>query len=324
MTFQDIETGVYRRLNKSLAPDPVTQARIQEFINDRYRQLLREGGIDIRDETLNIITEANRARYALPSTVTEIYNVFDTTNRIKLRHVSLAEIRRRDPSVPAQISGTSWGYAILNEAGIGLQPTITTPGALTLVSTSPLDTMTGVLELAGGGINFNVVPFTLTGVVPVVLPFDVTEVFRIQLATSPNGRITLTQTGPPAVELATFGGELYTALHKWVIHFWPTPAGPYTMSIDFARPRRPLVDPGDEPAIPEEFHTLLVDGACAEESIKMDDTRARTYEQKYREGVRRFRAFLHQGRGQRWIPKRGRRGWNDLGGFFPSYNDGGW
>lgn len=322
MTYLEIQQGCFQRLNKSPAPDPVTASRIQTFINDRYRQLLREGGIEVRDETLTIVTEANRARYALPTVITEIYNVFDSTNRIPLKPISLAEIRRRDPSVPGQIVGTSWRYAILNEAGIGQQPTVITPNALEIVSTSPADTQVATIEYRGAN-GFQIVTATLNGTNTVPVVATVRELFRLSLSALPVGTILVREIVSGAI-LTAIAGSLTSTLHAWVMHFWPTPAGPYSMVIDFARPRRPLVNPGDEPAIPEEFHTLLVYGACMEEAVKMDDSRARTYEQQYREGVLRFRAFLHQSRGARWIPKDRQRAWNDLGSWYPGYSDGGW
>lgn len=321
MTFAQLENGVYARLNKNLAPDPVTQARIQTFLNDRYRELLRLPGIDLRGETLTIATESGRARYALPSSITEIYNVVDTTNRITLRQTTMGWIRQRDPSVPAQQSGVPYFYALLNEAGLGLQPTITTAGALSIVSTVAGDVMTGVLEYMGdpaiaGG--FQTFAFTLNGTTPVVITPAVFEVFRLQLASIPAGTVTLRQIGPPIVPLATLQSVLSTAVHKWVIHLWPIPAGPYTYAIDFDRPRRPLVNAGDEPALPEEFHTTLVYGACAEEALKMDDGRAQYYESQYQADVKRLRAFLHQIRGQRLIPSgRGRTGFSTIGPWFP-------
>jgi hypothetical protein len=294
---------------------------VQQFINDRYRELMRLPGIDLRGETLLITTESGRARYALPASITEIYNITDTTNRILLRQTTLQWMRQRDPSIPAQQSGVPYFYAILNEAGIGIQPTVFTSGALEIVSTVGSDLMAGTLEVMGnpataGG--FNIIPFTLNGGTPVNIPFLIFEVFRLQLASIPLGTVTLRQIGPPVVNLATLQGSLSTALHKWVVHLWPTPGGDYTYAIDFDRPRRPLVAPGDEPALPEEFHTTLVYGACAEEALKMDDGRAQYYESQYQNDVKRLRAFIHQVRGQRLIPTgRGRIGLSTIGPWFP-------
>jgi hypothetical protein len=323
MTFAELQTGVFTRLNKSLTPDAVTAARIQQFLNDRYRELLRLPGIDLRGETLSIVTESGRARYALPATVTEIYNVTDTTNRILLRQTTMQWIRQRDPSVPAQQSGVPYFYALLNEAGIAQQPSVFTSGALRLISTIGADLGTVTIEYSMPNGGFQTVTTVLNGTNPVIVNAAVQYVFRIYMTAAPAGTVELFQTAPALTLARIPGGQTTTAtLHAWVIHLWPTPGGPYAYDIDFDRPRRPLINPTDEPALPEEFHTTLVYGACAEESLKMDDQRASYYEGQYQADVKRLRAFIHQVRGQRLIPTgRGRTGFSVLGPFFPS-NEG--
>jgi hypothetical protein len=328
MTYLDIFQDVARRTDKNpVNPDAATLTRINTFINDRYRQLMRlPGMIDLRDESFTFSTVANRARYAIPVAATAIVSIVDTSNRNILQQRPLSWIRRRDPSVPAQTTGTPWVYAILNDAGVGQQPSVITANALELLSTSASDT--GVVEVeyqdADGG--FRVLPVTLTGTTPVTVSATCVQVFRITNQNTQVGTIILRQivSGAqivvlPPVSLGTQTNNLH-ASRNWVLHLWPTPAGVYTYTVDGSRPRAALVEPMDEPAIPEDFHTLLVWGACEDEFLKMDDTRRSDYGQRWETDVRALRAFLHQSRGQRYVRDRNRKaGWSPMGSMYPPW-----
>ena len=329
MTFLEIFQNIARRTDKNPDnPDPQTQARINQFINDRYRELMRLPGIlPLRDESFSLTTVANQARYVLPVAAGQIASVFDSTNRIALAQRTMPWIRQRDPSVPARVIGTPWVYAILNYAGPLQQPAIVTANALVASSTSALDT--GVLEVEyqdefGG---FRVVQTTLSGTILTSVLATCVQVFRITYLQSAVGQITLKQSADGLVianlaptSLVAQTGNAHAG-RAWVLVLWPTPAGAYSYIIDASRPRMTLVDPLDEPAIPEDFHTLLVWGGCSDELLKMDDDRREDYEKRWAADVKALRAYLHQARGQRLIPTGPGAGvgWSPMGPNFPGW-----
>jgi hypothetical protein len=326
VTLLEIEQDVYRRLQKNVAsPDAIVKARIDNFINDCYRELMREYGVELREESLTFTTESGRARYALAPAATQIINITDTTNRVKLHERSLSWVRQRDPSVPAQVTGTPWVYSVLNEAGIGQQPTVFTNGALRLISTDGADVGQVTLEYSMPNGGFQVVTTTLTGVLPAVVNAAVQQVFRMYMAAPPVGTVELFQAAPALTLARIPGGQVATGtLHSWVIQLWPTPNGAITYTVDFDRPRRALIAATDEPALPEEFHAMLVFGACRDECMVMDDSRVAYYSGKYENELGKLRGFLTRARGQNWIPKGRSRGWSDLGPNFPADSSGGY
>lgn len=329
MTFRDIFQDVARRCDKNADnPDPVTRARLNQQINDVYATVMRTPGVvQIRDEAFSFTTEADKARYTLPVSARGIVSITDTTHRVKLSQRSMAWIRERDPSVPAQVTGTPWVYTILNTAGIERQPVITTASALELVSGSALDTGQVEIEYQDDNGGFRVVLVTLTGTTPVTVPATITQVFRVTYLQSAQGAITLRQTLDalsiavlPATAQASQTGNPH-ASRAYVLHLWPTPGGAYTYTVDGPRPRAMLMDDLDEPAFDEEFHTLLVWGACAAELLKMDDDRREDYRKMFADDLRAFRAFLHQARGTLVIPDGSRRGvgWTPMGSNYPEW-----
>lgn len=328
MTLQDIFQDVAHRCDKNVAnPDQNTLARIHVSINDRYRELMRiPGVIQLRDESFSFTSIASTARYALPMAATAIVSIVDTAHRLTLTQKPLAWIRQQDASVPAQSTGTPWCYAVLNAAGVTKQPTVVSANALEVVSGSASDTGTIDIEFQDGTGGFRVVSTTLNGTTPVTVAATCVQVFRMTYQQVPVGAITLRQISDVATiavlaptALSSQTNNLH-ATRAWVLHLWPTPAGAYAYTVDGSRPRAALVAPMDEPAMPEDFHTLLVWGACADELLKMDDQRRGDYEQLWERDVRALRAYLHQSRGQRYIRSIGRQGgWTPMGSQYPSW-----
>lgn len=329
MTFREIFADVARWTDKAVdQPDPETRARLNGWINSRYRQLLRQPGvIQTRDETFTITTEANRARYVLPVAARSIVSVMDLARRVNLVQRSLAWIRQRDPSIPAQVIGSPWVYALLNVGGPGQQPTIVTASALEVVSTNAADTGTLEIEYQSADGGFRVLTVTMNGATPVTITLQVTQVFRATYYEVAQGTITIRQVAdlreimvlPPVTNVAAVGNP--HSSRAWVIHFWPTPNGIFNYAIDGPRARATLVEDQDEPAVDEEFHDLIVWGAAADEFKKMDDDRAGDFEKRWKDGILAYRAHLHQARGQILIPGGYDRrvGWTPMGSNFPAW-----
>lgn len=337
MTFLDIYQDVAHRCDKNpTSPDVETRTRINTFINDRYRQLLRMPGVlDLRDDVFtavtsgfSIVSTANENRLVLPTAISAVTNLFDSTNRIKLQQRTLTWIRERDPSQPGTASGTPLYYAILNMSGVVDLPSSAASSQLEIRSTSAADVGSPVtieyVDPAGG---LRVIQVAVNGTNQVLIPASIASVLKVAVESPQAGQINLndftaakTLAFIPANSLVMQTSNLETS-RGWVLWLWPTPAGAYAYTVDGSRPRTTLVEDLDEPMIPEDFHTLLVWGACEDEMLKMDDDRAGSYADRWRADVAALRGFLHQARGERLVPYAyGRRvGWTPLGSNFPPW-----
>jgi len=340
VTFLDIYQDVARRCDKNpSAPDPETNTRIRTFINDRYRELMRIPGVmNLRDEVFGnnyadspaFRSVPGENRVVLPATITAITDILDTTNRIKLQLRTLDWIRERDSSQPGVSTGTPTCYAILNNAGTtdALPINGVAIGQLVVVSDHPQD-IGGVvtLEYQDEYGAFRAQQATLNGETVNVMVALARTVFRMSVDSPQLGRITLKEMASGNV-LITIPPNTITAqtsnLHTsrgWTIWLWPTPSGAFDYNVDGTRPRAALVNEMDEPALPEDFHTLLVWGACEDEMLHMDDTRMGVFSERWRRDVAALKGYLHQVRGQRLIPEGGRQrpGWSPLGSNYPPW-----
>lgn len=322
MTFAEIRADICRRLDKNaINLDPETKTRLDTFINDRYRELLRLDGINTRDETYQIPTVAGGSRYVLPPGITQVINIVNMITGRPLVQTSLQWIRWRWTSLAPAI-GSPTHYAILNNSMVLNQPTNYAAGALQILSTVTQSLVPLNIEYEapppGGHMIFTSAAISST--VPVVVNVPVFVVYRMQMSQPATGIVTLSQVNPPLTicQITPNTAMPRTSSHGWTLLLWPTPSAAIPLLVDATHARRQLSLDGDEPDLPEEFHTALVWGGCSEECLKMDDDRVKYYEGKYQDDVRRLRAFLHQSRGQRWVPRQRNRGWSDLGGRFPA------
>jgi hypothetical protein len=319
MTLQDIERDICRRLDKNPTNlDPETKARLDTFINDRYRELMRLDGINLRDEILTTWCDPHNPRLVLPEVTGSIVTLRDVTSGRVLTQRTLPWIRAQDPS--ASMTGTPSVYAVLNEAGIQNQPTnITIPNNTELVSNLASDQSDIFLELAGLGGGFSQATVTLNGTTPVVVQGWVERAFRMIRGTAQIYAAVTWRQIDPSLALAYLPQSTDpSGIHQWTLYLFPTPSGRFDYEIDCTRPWTPLAHDLDQPALPVDFHTVLVWGGCAEECLKMDDNRRDVYENKYQNDIRRLRAYLHHSRGERWIPGQSRRGSSDLPGNYPA------
>jgi hypothetical protein len=333
MTFLDIFQDVARRCDKNpTAPDPETQARLRMFINDRYREVMRlPGVIDLRDEVLvpgpmkiTAGTTAGQNRLVLPDTVRAITNVVDSTHRVKLTRVSMSWIRERDPSEPGTSMGTPTHYAILNHNAVKEQPASI---HLEVSSDSFLDDGVVSIEYQDHYGAFRVEKATLTGVSPMPVPgAAATMVFRMSVDRPPDGQIKLVAVQTNQTLLTIQPNSMSSQTNNphtssgWTLWLWPTPSGVFNITVDGTMPRAAMVDWMDEPMLPEDFHTVLVWGACEDEMLHMDDNRAGAFADRWRKDISALKGFLHQVRGERLIPRGSRpAGWSPFGGNYPTW-----
>ena len=198
------------------------------------------------------------------------------------------------------------------------QPTV--PTALSVVSTSALDTQNVFYEgIRVGGFQVIFTPQALTGTMPVVLGSGFSDHIRVTkfyLSSPAYGEVDL-RTAPLPGEFLARIPPGYTYSRYLNIQLWPTPAGDYSYNVDAVRTMTDLVQPTDEPLMPEDFHWLLVEGSLLKEWTKRDDDRRVAAEREYTKGLSALRYFINCQGDE--VHVSGRRTYGGLSRFGPYY-----
>ena len=296
MTRTQLEQAVYRRLNKNTASiDTLTQTRIREFLNTRMRALLVEPGLtQLRNVRVALTTVAGQSDYGLGSLVASVQRIVDPTNERVLVERTAEWYRQADP-VPTSGTPDVW-------VPLGYQPTKIQPPSdtvsLTAVSTAAGDTTQVVdveILLANG--NRTTANATLNGTTAVNVATGLTSpvlVTKFSLRTTPAGAVTLNAVNstPTSTPIQTISiGE--TEARAFTLALWPTPSAAITYTVDAQRVFTEFFNDTDVPPLPLDFHPMLVDGACAEECLHMNDPRRDYYEQQWRQWIAKLYRSLH-------------------------------
>ena len=206
MTFQGLQQQVYRRLGYPDAPPAEVAARVKDFLNERYHQVLSAPGMrrirEVQGETFTTTANVPSVALAPSPKVARVLRVYEATNDWSLSPRTLAWYRQVEPD-----------------------------------------------------------PTATTGTPEVWVP--VTE--------QTSGLVTLT------------------------LYLWPTPDSALTYSYDYEAVTDDLSANGDVPAIPVDFHDVLVVGAQASEYEYRDQmdrmtVALRSFERRKRE----LRVYLNQ------------------------------
>jgi hypothetical protein len=104
---------------------------------------------------------------------------------------------------------------------------------------------------------------------------------------------------------------------KHRIALWPTPSAILTYTVDYTSQWSDLSSATDVPPIPEDFHRLIIYGACIDECLKTDDSRYATYKAEWAQGVADLKYWMHARPSYRPGASRASRGSN-LGAWFPA------
>lgn len=293
MTRNDIEQAVYRRTNKNTSSvNSDVQTRVRHFINRRYRKLLgMPGAAFLLDDTATFASVADQYRYALAH-IDEVKRMWETTNDLRLRPMSLDEYRRRAPD-PTVVTGVPTHYAFVGYQPVAKQPA--DASEIFVKSSSASDTtQTCYVELDITGGYPRTLSVTLTGTTAVTLAAAVTTGERIRkfyLSATAVGSVTLHEDSGSGTELARIGiGQ--TSQRYWVFHLYPTPADALTYSCDVVLPVTDLAQNTDEPRMPEKFHDLLELGAAMDEYGKTDDSRYAVMADEYERQMSDWIYFL--------------------------------
>ncbi len=290
MTLRDLERAVYRRLNKSVSqPDANTQARIRLFINERHRRLLRQFPM-LRDDVIAFDCVADQPSTAIPEQgIARINRIWDETNRITLEERSLAWLRTVDP-LPT--SGLPVAWIPMSYTQVHTQPD--DAAEVFVVSTSASDVNRCYVEGTTTGGFRQRAEVTMTGVTAVTLSATITDWVQIDkfyLSEAAAGTVTLHADSGLGDELSTIAsGDTYATFFTFLL--WPTPSTAIIYTADIQRTVFDMVNPLDEPLLPDDFHDLLAIGARLDEYEHTDDARRRLAEVEWDEGLKSLTSWI--------------------------------
>jgi len=318
MTLRDIERMVYRRLKKNIGtPNAETQDRIRGFINERHRILLVKFS-QLRDDVLAFDSVADQQDYAIAEHgIARINRIWETTNDWSLEQRSLAWLRTED-SDPQTGTPTIWVPQSYTQ--VHTQPS--DASELYVDSTSASDTGRCYVEgIRTDGIR-SVVEVTMTGTTAVSISSAITDwvqVDKFYLSQAAVGTVTLHDDASGGTELSRIGiGDTYAKYLTFLLY--PTPSDVTTYYMDITRSIEDMKNPLDEPLLPQDFHHLLAIGARLDEYESQDDSRRRTAEVEWDEGVKALTSWLvaHPATSIDLNAERGSVGRSRLGAWYPA------
>lgn len=297
-----------------------TKTRYADAINEAHRGLLRMPGMEkLRYGLITFATVASTPQYALPTQgIARINTIRDTTNRRKLEYRTLAWYRE---SVPVSYNGLPWAWIPLGYVEVATQPS--DASEVFAKSTSAGDTtQTMFVEGIITGGFYRTASVTLTGTTAVSLNSAITNFIQITkcyLSAAAVGIVTLLEDSGAGTELARIAiGDLRAQYYSFLLEY--TPSAVVTYTCDVLRSIPDMSQDTDEPLLPEDFHSLLIDGAELRELRKQDDPqRWQLVKAAFDDGVRDLKTFVNAH--PDWRPTwRGGQpvGLSTLGGFYPA------
>lgn len=320
MNLTGLLAELYRRLGYASGAQSAITTRLTAMLNQTHRELLGTPGLDsLRDDTITFASVANQAVYGLPPSIARIEAITDRTQMVRLQAATLSDIRDADPGLLSV--GMSTHYAPRGLQQVASQPSAAT--GLWAVSTSASDTQSVFLEsVRSGGYRAVGAPVTMTGTTRVALGSftDHVEVTKFYLSAGAAGAVSLYDAAVNGNELARIAvGQTYA--RYLAVQLYPTPSSAITYYVDYVRTIPDMVNGADEPLLPEDFHTVLVDGALVKEYTTIDDNRRPAAEKAYQRGVSALKYFATCGPDV--LPSRSGRapGRSRFGAYFPVTRD---
>lgn len=328
MTFLDLQQACYRRAKLQDVPSTVDQTRIKQFINQRYRQVLTKPGLDqLRDMTFTFQTVPGQQRYGLPQALSAVRDLYDLTNQRRILPRTVDWLRNVDPGLTAISSFVEnwipfygWGAELVELAKTGVPLYVASDNAAdttqhVFLETVRLGGVRPATPVTSGGTS-------LTGTTRLQLGTfsDHIKVVKFYLDTAPAGNVSLYDAAVAGNLLSqiTIGR---TSARYYMLQMYPTPGAAVTVSVDGQRMIQDMVNPMEEPLIPEDFQMLLVHGAMYDEWRNRDDSRANDELAEFTVILTDLRHKVMNTPDQIWV-QRGPRGTAErvsrLGGYFPS------
>jgi hypothetical protein len=322
MTLAQLLAATYEDTGYQTSPATAVTTRLTRYLNEALQAVVSEPGLSMLldgNVPYTFASVAAQARYAVPEAVTEILAMTERTNDRALSALSLEQYRRLDPD-PTNSSGIPLYYVPLGASPVAIQPS--DASELFLDSTSASDTNTAHLTVVTGSGYRRTLSVSMTGTTAVSLSATVNDIVSVEdfyLSAAAVGTVTLHEDASGGTELAriTIGAvrPRYTAFY-----LYPTPAAAVTYYVDYRRELDLLVQSGDEPALPLDFHPMLVKYATFREWELKDDERATIAFAQYKKWLGKLKYRLTQSGDSMPVATLGGRltGHSRLGGMYPA------
>lgn len=318
MTLRDLERSVYRRLNKNASvANAETQQRIRGFINERQRDILVDYP-QLRDTTLSFDSVASTQAYALPEQgIARINRIWETTNDQFLEQQSMTWFRR---AVPDPQTGTPWAW--VPDSGVQVHTQPSNASEVFVDSTSASDVNRCFVEGLITGGHRRTVEVTMTGVTAVSIATSITswiQIDKFYLSEAAVGTVTLHEDASGGTELSRIAiGDTYAKYLSFLLY--PTPSAVVAYTADVSRGIFDMVNPLDEPLLPQDFHLMLAVGARLDEYEHTDDGRRRIAEVEWDRWTKKLTSWIvaHPSVRIDLNAEGGGSGASRLGGMFPA------
>lgn len=321
MNLNTLLSTLYGRLSYQSAPPADVVTRLKGYVNETHREVLGKKGLTkLRRWVIPMTTVASQEAVTLPEACVRIYSITDRTNNRVLDETSVDQVRQRNAN-QLNTSATPTAYAIYNLAS-ALQTDMTAAAAVYGGSDAAGDDNTKKLFIEGiAGGRPIVASIALNGVTQ-VLPsalatFTQITKFYIGLTaggvTTAAGNITLTQ-GLAGAEISRIvAGRAYARYSRVLLY--PMVSAIITLYVDAEIHVEEMVNLGDEPLLPEDFHRVLIDGALEKEYEKRRDWDAHDRATRRKnDGISELRLWLTRPDSLAYRPLQ----FSQLGAYFPA------
>lgn len=292
MNFLVLKQRLSRRMGKNASSlDSATSQRLGDFLNEAHQAILRKPGFEkLRQATVTFASVASQTLYALPTHgVARINRITETTNDRRLRYLTANEL---DTLAPDPTTGTPWAWA---ERGIGEVHTQPSDASAVFVdSTSASDTGTAYVEGIRTGGYYGSASVTMTGTTAVQVGSitDFIVITKFYLSAAAVGTVTLHEDASGGTELSKIAiGDARAQFLQFQLY--NTPSAVITYTADVLRAIPEMSNSTDEPLLPEDFHSVLIDGAELKELVKGDDPRRwQAVNERYKQGLSDLASFI--------------------------------
>lgn len=322
MILSELLAGVYEETGFQTSPAPAVITRLTRWLNEGLRAILAEPGLSRladSDTPLTVASVASTARVVVPEAVARILSITERTNDLALRAMDLQTYRNLDPDATSS-TGTPSHYMPIGRVAVAVQPA--DASEIFVKSTSASDVNTAYLQGRITGGYKRSAAAVMTGVTAKSLDTSITTfeaIDEFSLNVAAVGTVTLLEDSGAGTELAriTIG---QTRPRYYGFYLWPTPASAVTYYVDYRRELTDLANPTDEPALPTDFHPMLVAYAVLREREQKDDTeRLLIARKRYTEWLSKLKYYTQTLSGE--IPTAGRQprvGRSRLGAYYPA------
>lgn len=260
MTFGEMLSAVYDDLGYGSSPSPDQVTRIKRWINEGYRHLMGQPGMEqLRDSTFTVTTVAGEATLALPQSVNAIYRVTQTANSMRLRMMTRDAYRTVNPGLNQNTAAPSDAYVPWGWFPVLRHPNSTGVWAVSSSASDTTQTISMNANRANGDIAAVVNtagPLTGTTRVQVGTLTDYTQITSLNLSAVAVGTVTFYD--------AAVGGNVllrlqpgFTSAQYLHVAFFPTPSAATDYLFDVQLQIESMTHNSDIPLIPPDFHDLL-------------------------------------------------------------------